>query len=78
MKAAMAGRFRVAGAKAAAVPVGAAAAAAAEESIASIAALDPLPIRPVTTRGRIVFLCGAQERYPQVKTLGLIGVLVWT
>lgn len=69
---ARAARFRVAGAKAAAVPAGAA--AAAEESISAMGALDPLPIRPISTRGRIVFLCGSQERCPQVKTLGLKGV----
>ena len=48
------------------------AAAPAEQSLASIAGSDPLPIRPVTTRGRIVFLFGVQERYPQLKQPGWI------
>ena len=49
-----------------------AAAAPAEQSLASIAGSDPLPIRPVTTRGRIVFLFRLQERYPQLKQPGWI------
>ena len=40
--------------------------------MASIAGSDPLPIRPVTTRGRIVFLFRLQERYPQLKQPGWI------
>ena len=67
-------RFRVTPKAGGSVPAAAAAAAAApaEPSLASIAGTDPLPIRPVSTRGRIVFLFGVQDRYPQQKQAGWI------
>ena len=59
-------RFNVS-TKAAAAPPVAAAVPVPETSLQDLAAASPLPIRPVTTTGRVHWICASSRRYRQYK-----------
>lgn len=62
-------RFRVASSPKAKAAAAATGPEVVEESITTIMS-GPMPLRPVTVRGRIHALFGTQERYPFCKFLG--------
>ena len=70
-------RFRVASSPKAKAAAAATGPEVVEESITTIMS-GPMPLRPVTVRGRIHALFGTQERYPFCKFLGGVCAKAWT
>ena len=44
-------------------------ATATEMSLAAVAAMDPVPIHPISTRARVHWVFGSQSKYPQFKCI---------